>query len=336
MATFDASTLTTLRFEQREHVGTLTLARPDTLNAFTVQMWSEMRALGAALLADPGDLRALVVIGEGRAFSSGIDTSVFTANASAGDGDAGVTGALGAMAEGADEDPVAATILGAQEAYTWLAEVPFATIAAVRGYALGAGLQLALACDLRVVARGTKLGLLEFKYGIIPDLGGTQRLPRLVGRGRALEMILGCDDLDAATAERWGLLNRALPPAELRAFVDVTLGPLLAYDRRHRTDLCSTLEAYLATRNGAQAARQLFIHYNTLKNANSASCGANSRTRRRWCHAPSGGPARWCVSPWSTISEPAAASSRSRPASASSRRRPSVPFQRGTTFSTRR
>ena len=215
MATFDASTLTTLRFEQREHVGTLTLARPDTLNAFTVQMWSEMRALGAALLADPGDLRALVVIGEGRAFSSGIDTSVFTANASAGDGDAGVTGALGAMAEGADEDPVAATILGAQEAYTWLAEVPFATIAAVRGYALGAGLQLALACDLRVVARGTKLGLLEFKYGIIPDLGGTQRLPRLIGAGKAKELIFTAAKFDADDAERLGIAERVVSDEEL-------------------------------------------------------------------------------------------------------------------------
>ncbi|MFO7589438.1 MAG: enoyl-CoA hydratase/isomerase family protein [Acidimicrobiia bacterium] len=215
MATFDASTLTTLRLEQRGHVGTLTLDRPDTLNAFTVQMWSEMRALGAALLADPGDLRVLVVIGEGRAFSSGIDTSVFTANASAGDGDAGVSGALGAMAEGADEDPVAATILGAQEAYTWLAEVPFATIAAVRGYALGAGLQLALACDLRVVARGTKLGLLEFKYGIIPDLGGTQRLPRLIGAGKAKELIFTAAKFDADDAERLGIAERVVSDEEL-------------------------------------------------------------------------------------------------------------------------
>lgn len=215
MATFDASTLTTLRFEQREHVGTLTLARPDTLNAFTVQMWTEMRALGAALRADPGDLRALVVIGEGRAFSSGIDTSVFTANASAGDSDVAVTGALGAMGEGADEDPVAATILGAQEAYTWLAEVPFATIAAVRGYALGAGLQLALACDLRVVARGTKLGLLEFNYGIIPDLGGTQRLPRLVGAGKAKELIFTAAKFDADDAERLGIAERVVSDEEL-------------------------------------------------------------------------------------------------------------------------
>ncbi len=228
MATIDTSTLTTLRFEQTGHVGRLTLARPETLNAFTVAMWSEMRALGAALLADPGDLRALVVIGDGRAFSSGIDTSVFTDNAAAADAqgpgagepeaggpDAGVAGALGAMSDGADDDPVAATILGAQEAYTWLAEAPFATIAAVRGFALGAGLQLALACDLRVVARGTKLGLLEFKYGIIPDLGGTQRLPRLVGAGKAKELIFTAAKLDADEAERLGIVERVVSDEEL-------------------------------------------------------------------------------------------------------------------------
>ena len=218
MAVIDTSTLTTLRFEQSGHVGTLTLARPDTLNAFTVEMWAEMRALGAALLADPGDLRALVVIGEGRAFSSGIDTSVFTANAAgrdSGDPDAGVVDALGPMGQGADDDPVAATILGAQEAYTWLAEVPFATIAAVRGYALGAGLQLALACDLRVVARGTKLGLLEFNYGIIPDLGGTQRLPRLVGAGKAKELIFTAAKFDADDAERLGIAERVVADEEL-------------------------------------------------------------------------------------------------------------------------
>ncbi len=213
MAPFDPATLTTLRFEQQDHVGRLTLARPDTLNAFTVEMWSEMRALGAALLADPGDLRALVVIGEGRAFSSGIDTSVFTANTTA--GDSGVMGALGSMGDDADADPVAATILGAQEAYTWLAEAPFATIAAVRGYALGAGLQLALTCDLRVVARGTKLGLLEFKYGIIPDLGGTQRLPRLIGAGKAKELIFTAAKFDADEAERLGVAERVVSDEEL-------------------------------------------------------------------------------------------------------------------------
>lgn len=197
----------TLRFERDGFVGRLTLARPDKLNAFTPLMWREMRALGIELLADPEGLRALVVIGEGRAFSSGIDTSVFTAE----------RGVDAVLADGATlhDNPVTAGILAAQDSYTWLAEAPFATIAAVRGYAFGAGLQLALACDLRIVARGTKLGLLEFNYGIIPDLGGTQRLPRLVGAGKAKELIFTAARIDAEEAERIGIAQRVVSDEEL-------------------------------------------------------------------------------------------------------------------------
>ena len=203
----------TIRVELDGRVGRLVLDRPDKLNSFTIQMWRELRELGAALLADPGDLLALVVIGEGRAFSSGIDTSVFT-------------GADGADDLIADErhmrhdDPTVAGILDAQDSYTWLEEAPFATIAAVRGYALGAGLQLALACDVRVVTRGTKLGLLEFKYGIIPDLGGTQRLPRLVGAGRAKELIFTAAQIDADEAHRIGLAEHVVADEELEETVD--------------------------------------------------------------------------------------------------------------------
>ena len=202
----------TLRFETLPlgiggSVGRLVLDRPDKLNAFTVEMWREMRELGAELLADPGDLRALVVIGEGRAFSSGIDTSVFTS-------ERGIDEVLAGEAP-RHENPVIAGILAAQDAYTWLEEAPFATIAAVRGHALGAGLQLALACDVRVVARGTKLGLLEFKYGIIPDLGGTQRLPRLVGPGKAKELIFTAARIDAEEAGRIGLAERVVADEEL-------------------------------------------------------------------------------------------------------------------------
>lgn len=198
----------TLRFEQREHVGRVTLDRPDKLNSFTLEMWRELRELGERLLADPGDVRAVVVTGEGRAFSSGIDTSVFTQDRSAPD----------LAAEGRaprHEDPMVDGILTAQDAYTWLEEAPFATIAAVRGYALGAGLQLALACDLRVMAHGTKVGLLEFKYGIIPDLGGTQRLPRLVGPSKAKELIFTAAQIDATEAERIGLAEHVVADEEL-------------------------------------------------------------------------------------------------------------------------
>lgn len=196
----------TLRFTREEHVGRLTLFRPDKLNAFSIQMWRELAALGSRLL-DDDDLRALVVIGEGRAFSSGIDTTVF----SGGDG-------ADAIADGSTSrhpDPTVDGILRTQEAYTWLEDAPYATIAAVRGYALGAGLQIALACDIRVMAHGTKVGLLEHKYGIIPDLGGTQRLPRLVGPGKAKELIFTAARIDAEEADRIGMVERLVADEEL-------------------------------------------------------------------------------------------------------------------------
>jgi enoyl-CoA hydratase/carnithine racemase len=201
----------TLRLERDGHVGWLRLARPEKLNAFTVEMWRELTEVGDSLLADPGDLRALVVVGDGRAFSSGIDTSVFSGDVAGSDGLASLPG------PSKHEDPNVDLVLRTQRAYTWLAEAPFATIAAVRGYALGAGLQLALACDIRVIARGTQVGLLEFSYGIIPDLGGTQRLPRLVGPGKAKELVFTAARIDAEEAFRIGIAEQLVDEPDLDA-----------------------------------------------------------------------------------------------------------------------
>jgi enoyl-CoA hydratase/carnithine racemase len=201
----------TLRLERDGHVGRLVLDRPATLNAFSTEMWREMRELGRQLLDDPGDLRALVVIGEGRAFSSGIDTSVFSQQDSPFGKQGGRSGAV------TGEDSVVAAILATQDAYTWLEQAPFATIAAVRGYALGAGLQCALACDLRLFARGTVVGLLEHRYGMLPDLGGTQRLPRLVGRAKAKELIWTRARVDAETALELGICERLVDDADLES-----------------------------------------------------------------------------------------------------------------------
>ncbi|MBV8952134.1 MAG: enoyl-CoA hydratase/isomerase family protein [Actinobacteria bacterium] len=196
----------TLRLERDGPVGWLWLNRPEKLNSFTLQMWRELAELGEKLSRDD-ELRALVVIGEGRAFSSGIDTSVFTSSA---------RDELRDDESPRHADPVVASVLRTQDAYTWLEEAPFATIAAVRGYALGAGLQLALACDVRIVAEGTKLGLLELKYGILPDLGGTQRLPRLVGPGKAKELIFTGVQIDAAEARRVGIAERVVADVDLQ------------------------------------------------------------------------------------------------------------------------
>jgi enoyl-CoA hydratase/carnithine racemase len=115
------------------------------------------------------------------------------------------------------EDKLVTRIGDLQEAYTWLADAPYPTIAAMRGYALGGGLQLALACDLRIAARGTKLALPEHKYGILPDLGGTYWLPRIVGPAKAKELIFTAGTIDADEALRIGLVNRVVDDAELEA-----------------------------------------------------------------------------------------------------------------------
>jgi enoyl-CoA hydratase/carnithine racemase len=108
--------------------------------------------------------------------------------------------------------------------------MPKATIAVVEGIARGGGSELAMAFDMRFAALGkARLAQPEVALGIIPGGGGTQRLPRLVGRGRALEVILGCDDIDAATAEAWGYVNRALPADALRPFVDALANRIASY-----------------------------------------------------------------------------------------------------------
>jgi len=197
----------TIEFDRAGPIGWLRLARPERLNSFTIAMWHEMRALGVEVRDDP-DLRAVVVTGHGRAFSSGIDTTVFT------------SGSTDSIEDGDDKgsrraDPTVDGILRTQEAFSWLADARYPTIAAVRGFALGAGLQLALACDIRVFARGTQVGLLEHKYGILPDLGGTQRLPRVVGASKAKELIWTAARIDAEESYRIGLCDRLVDEADL-------------------------------------------------------------------------------------------------------------------------
>ena len=192
----------TLKLDRDGDVAWLRLNRPDKLNAMSTQLWDELRELGEKMV-DDATLRCLVVISEGRAFSAGIDTSTFTGG--------------GGLEPGASEheDPVVGAVLRTQRAFTWLEDAPYPTVAAVRGYALGAGLQLAMACDLRIMARGTKLGVFEQKYGIMPDLGGTHWLPRLVGTAKAKELTWTVAEFDADEAYRIGLCERLVESDEL-------------------------------------------------------------------------------------------------------------------------
>jgi enoyl-CoA hydratase/carnithine racemase len=176
----DHDSYTTIRFETDGPVATLTLDRPEKLNAINREMAREI----ADALGRLGDARVLVMTGNERAFSAGAD--------------------LGERAAGSGPSLALA-------AYDALAAVPIPVIAAIEGYALGGGLELAMCCDLRVASETARLGQPEVLRGILPGGGGTQRLPRLVGPGRAKELMFTGRHISGATAERWGLVNVSTP-----------------------------------------------------------------------------------------------------------------------------
>lgn len=184
------------------HIARVQLERPDKLNAQTHQMWFELRQIADEIGQDTS-IRALVVSGAGRSFSAGLDTAVLT----------DFFGSAGAEdLEGLDGSTGLRRV---QHSFTWLAETPYPTIAAVQGHALGAGCQLALACDLRIAADDVSMGVLETNWGLMPDLGGTVWLPELVGPAKAKELMWLAERVDATEALDLGLVNRVVPRADL-------------------------------------------------------------------------------------------------------------------------
>jgi len=125
--------------------------------------------------------------------------------------------------------PVATEMNGFDRMCETYRTMPKPTIAVIEGRVGGGGDELALACDMRFASPDAVFNQPEVALGIIPGGGGTVRLPRLIGRSRAMEAVLGCDDIDAATAERWGWVNRVLPPDELHAFVDRIAGRIASF-----------------------------------------------------------------------------------------------------------
>jgi enoyl-CoA hydratase/carnithine racemase len=197
----------------------VTLNRPDKLNAQTVAMWNYLARVGAELAADD-TIRVLVVAGAGRSFSAGIDISTFTAPPPA----------AAATTAGAAVAPVRSDvdgILAIQKAFSWLEDAPYPTIAKVQGHAYGAGMQLALACDLRIAGDDARMGLLELNWGLMPDLGGTVWLPRLVGPAKALEMMLTGARLPADELLALGVVNRVVARDQLDQTVDALVAELL-------------------------------------------------------------------------------------------------------------
>lgn len=214
-----------LRLIVEGDVATVVLDRPGKRNAMTPSMWWQLAEIGRAL---PGSVRAVLLRAEGPSFSAGLDRSVLVAEKSP-DG----KGKVKTLIDLATSDPVDAelTIEAFQEAYTWWRRPDLITVAAVQGHAIGAGFQLALACDMRIAADDARFAMREISLGLVPDLGGTKPLTELVGYGRALEICATGRWVDAAEAERIGLVNQVVPAAELTLHAQIFVRELLAANR---------------------------------------------------------------------------------------------------------
>ena len=183
-----------LLMETKGQIAIVTINNPKSLNALNSATLSELNDCLAAIEKSK-DIRVVIVTGSGaKAFVAGADISEMV-NASAAEG--------------------RAMALLAKEAFYRLEKMPQATIAAVNGFALGGGCELAMSCDIRIAAANAKFGQPECNLGILPGFGGTQRLARLVGKGRAKELIFTCDYITADEAYRIGLANKVVPQEEL-------------------------------------------------------------------------------------------------------------------------
>ncbi|MGN9914011.1 enoyl-CoA hydratase/isomerase family protein [Phytohabitans sp. LJ34] len=181
-----------VRVEIKDGIGTIRLDRPP-MNALNIQVQEELRAAATAASGDP-EVRAVIVYGGERVFAAGAD--------------------IKEMADMSYVD-MAARAADLSSALGVFARIPKPVVAAITGYALGGGCELALACDWRVVADDAKLGQPEIKLGVIPGAGGTQRLARLVGPARAKDLVLSGRMVDAEEALRIGLADRVVPAAEV-------------------------------------------------------------------------------------------------------------------------
>jgi enoyl-CoA hydratase len=247
-----------LLYSTADRIATITINRPDKLNALNGALIGELGAAIDNAVADP-EVAGVILTGAGRAFVAGADIS-----------------------ELADQTPVGGVQRArfGQEIFGRFERSPKPVIAAVNGFALGGGCELAMACHLRIASEAAKFGQPEVKLGILPGYGGTQRLPRLIGMGRALQLLMTAEVIDAAEAYRIGLVNKVVSADALlttaRAMLTLMLanGPLaiaacidavrrgqdmalddaLAYEAAHFGTLSSTqdmregMQAFLAKR----------------------------------------------------------------------------------------
>ena len=195
-----------LTFDVADRIATITVNRPDKLNALNDALMDELRR-AIAEARRRADVGAVLLTGAGRAFVAGAD-----------------------ITELVDQTAIEgkARAQRGQLVFRRFETSPKPTLAAVNGFALGGGCELAMACHMRIASESAKFGQPEVKLGIVPGYGGSQRLPRIVGKGRALQLLLTGEVIDAAEAYRIGLVNRVVPAAELltsaRALLTTILG----------------------------------------------------------------------------------------------------------------
>jgi len=199
---FEAGGLT---FEENGLVATITLNRPDTKNSQTPATWHALRIIGAELSPD---VRVVVVRGAGDTFSSGLDRRMLSP-----EGVAGETGVMQLL--DMPDGEMAESIATWQEGFTWLRRPEIVSVAVVQGSAVGAGFQLALACDLRVLADDARFSMREPLLGLVPDLTGTKPLVDLVGYSRALEICATTRWVSADEARELGLATVVVPVDDL-------------------------------------------------------------------------------------------------------------------------
>ena len=193
-------------YEVADRIATITVSRPDKLNALND---ATLRALGESIdrARKSADVGGVILTGAGRAFVAGADISQFPTMS---------------------EDDARTFAVRGQEVFRRFEKSPKPVIAAVNGFALGGGCELAMSCHVRIAADVAKFGQPEVKLGIIPGYGGTQRLPRLVGKGRALQLVLTGETIDASEAHRIGLVNAVVPAADLMPTARKMMGQMLA------------------------------------------------------------------------------------------------------------
>ena len=206
-----------LRIQHDGPVLTVTLASPETRNAQTPSLWLALAEVGESL---PPEVRVVVICGEGASFSAGLHRQMLAPGGLRGEAD---ILALATADEGLDE-----TIAGFQRGFTVWRSVPAVVVAVVQGHAVGAGLQLALAADLRLLADDAQLSMREVQLGLIPDLGGTGPLVHVVGYARALEICATGRFVGAEEAAAIGLATAVVPRADLSAAADDLVAALLA------------------------------------------------------------------------------------------------------------